>query len=689
MEAKMSSLSFFPQHIQQQIEATITVLERLQRGWFEGLVLNTDNGMYDGYPYLFLSAFPSLTPADVQSLALAGRLFAQSLFAYDNMIDEISLTTSALGAQAMQFEAYHLLYQLFPPHAAFWGRFRSYMAKYANACLQEQRFASGERPWQEYTEPLALEIAVAKTGVAKATIAGLAELTQDDSLLEPLTESIHHYYIARQMWDDLCDWKEDLQTGIPSLLLSRVLHERPVQESQEAILNQLARELYYGGHAQYILKLALESLDRADGLTADMPDLLWHRATAELRRQCKALLHDVNRIVHNNLQRVREQPKFTLTLPSAQSQWQQLAWDALRFIIRQWQLGFGEARHIMHLTHKEGFSTTQGYHYGDVFQRALIADALCDAAPLLDGHLGPVISCEANYLLSRRLTHGVGGWSYFPTVPELAPGADDLGQVMQVLLRSGHQEKVVEYCEAPLAVLLHDNARPDGPFETWIVPATGRTPQQERQAEFNRSKWGVGPDNEVMANLFYALALYDPVRFAETIQHGITYLESQQEANGSWVSRWYYGPYYGTYVCLRLFAIARPNSPTIRHALHFLRQSQGSDGGWGLEDTGDPLSTSLALLGLASVQEHDNDTGDLDRVEQALVYLQHGQESDKSWPSVQFIRPRMNEPYSSRTITNVYILKAAVAWHRRSNCAIRAPIVQKLQFWELSPAALR
>ncbi len=652
----MSLLSFFPQHIQQQIETTTTALNRLQGYWPEGISLGHNNKatIYDGYPYLFLSAFPSLTPSGVRSFSLAERLLAHSLVVYDDFIDGMSLATNALGAQAMQFEVYHLMYQLFPPDTSFWKRFRNYMAEYANACLQEQRFASGERPWQEYTEALAFEIAVGKTGVAKVTIAGLAELAGDDSLFEPLAESIHQYYIGRQMWDDLCDWKEDLQTGIPSLLLSRVFNERPAQENQEALINHLAREIYYGGHARYVLELALKSFDRADSLVADIPDLLWRRVIAELRRQCETLLDDINRIVHHNLQRVHEQPEFTLTLPIAQSQWQQLAWDALRFIVRQWRLGFGEARHVLYLTRNEGTSrATQECHYGDVFQRALIADALCDADHLIHGHLQPVISYEADYLQSRRLTFGVGGWNYFPTVPELPPDADDLGQVMQVLLRAGRQEEVVEHCEKPLTVLLNNRVRPDGSFETWIVPATG----------IPLAEWAAGPDNEVMANLLYALTLYDPARFAEPIQRGVTYLESQQEADGSWASKWYYGPYYGTFVCLRLSAVARPNSPAINRALDFLWQSQHSDGGWGLDDTSDPLSTSLALLSLASVHEHSS-TGDLDRVEQALVYLQHSQEPNKSWPSTQFIRPRTSEPYSSRTITNVYVLKAAVAWHR-------------------------
>ena len=62
------------------------------------------------------------------------------------------------------------------------------------------------------------------------------------------------------MWDDLQDWKEDLQQGTPSLLLARLVSERPARLEGEAgrdVIKQLARELYYGGHARHVLELTL------------------------------------------------------------------------------------------------------------------------------------------------------------------------------------------------------------------------------------------------------------------------------------------------------------------------------------------------------------------------------------------------------------------------------------------------
>ncbi len=164
---------------------------------------------------------------------------------------------------------------------------------------------------------------------------------------------------------------------------------------------------------------------------------------------------------------------------------------------------------------EQGFTARRETQAGDVFARALIADSLCDAKALAGSPLEGWIAYEADYLLSTRRPGPMDGWSYFPDLPELPPDADDLAQVMQVLLRSGRRDDVTATCEPALRVLLTDGAHPDGSFETWIIPAAGRTTEQQRQAEFVRLAWGRGPDSEVMANLLYALALYDPARFQD------------------------------------------------------------------------------------------------------------------------------------------------------------------------------
>lgn len=360
--------------------------------------------------------------------------------------------------------------------------------------------------------------------------------------------------------------------------------------------------------------------------------------------------------------RASAQPKpERLVFETRASGWEHIALVALAALAKAWRTGFHEARHAMFLPRAAGFSGDRSVYYGDVFQRALITDALCDAADLVGSAVRPMIEGEVQYLVTCRLRDGVGGWSYFPDLPDLAPDADDLGQVLQVLVRSGHRDLAVAYATRPLRVLLNDCVHDDGSFETWIVPRQNRTTTQDLQLAAARAKWGTGADVEVMANLLYALLLYDPRRFAEVCERGAQFIASQQRADGSWVCRWYFGPYYGTYACTRLLA-ALGETHAVERAADFVRTTQRADGGWGISPgtESDALSTALALLTLASVTRQPLSGGDGARAARAGDLLT--QRSGRSgWPACAFIRPSGVHSYGSRTITTAFVLKAARA----------------------------
>jgi len=661
-----------------ELAAVQTIIADLQRRWPDDIALEPERTSdYYALPYLLREAFPSLAAAELRPLAVFCKLYAGSILLHDQLIDgsavggaiRSSLATPSLRLLAMHVEAYHQLHAQFPAGSAFWDRLRSYVAAYADACLEEKRFAWGGRPWREYTEAEALRIVIGKNGPARIIAAAMVELAGDDRLLEPLLDVTNAFNVATQMWDDLQDWKEDLQHGTPTLLLVRLVPERPASLEGEAgrdVIKKLARELYYGGHARYVLELALAALDKAEQLKGTIPNLGLHAVTATLRRKCEALYADIERIVRANVQRARSQPRVSLSLGDAAVPGRRLTETALRYLETQWNLGFGEARDLMQYPEHYGFDTSDTY-FGDVFQRALVTDALCDADPALGGRLQPIIEREAEYLVSQRTDSATGGWCYYASLPELPPDADDLGQVMQALLRAGRRADVARHGEAPLAVLLRDNSHPDGSFDTWIVPAAGRTPLEERHAQLVERVWGSGADCDVMPNLLYALQLYDAARFAEVTRRGIAYLEAQQRDDGTWTSRWYAGPYYVIYVCLRLFAAAAPASPAVARALRALRDTQRSDGGWGLDGAAsDPLATALALLGLSVGQraggEHA-DHADHARAARGIDALRRAQDADGGWPSHPLIFKGFDAYHGSRTLTTTFALKAVVAWH--------------------------
>jgi squalene-hopene/tetraprenyl-beta-curcumene cyclase len=657
-------------------------LEELEAGWPSAvkLDLRAEVSIYDYHPYLFAPAFPELDARQVQSLAVAARLFASCMFLSDTAIDgpaDAAFGSIApLQTVAMQFEAYRLLNQLFPGDSGFWSRFGTYLRDLAEACVIEAEFGSGRRPWRQFTEAVAGEVAIKKAAIAKASVAGLAELAGDAGPSAALDSAVDHYNVAYQMFDDLGDWKKDLRRRQPSLLLARLLPDGgpfgadPLSPEQ---VGGIARKLYYEGHAGHVLRVALVELGKADAALAEIPAVPFADAVTGLRRRCQDLEADIARIVAENASRVKAQPVVNITVLFAEDRpWARLAWTALEDTLTEWRRGFGEARHLMNFSWDQGFSGATEVQTGDVYQRSLLAETLCEAQRLAGRDLEPAVAHEVAYLLGRAQSQPPGGWSYFPELPELPADADDLAQMIRLLCLAGRREQVPSRCGPALDALLQTGAHPDGSLETWILPAERNLRRQQRQAQFVELAWGTGPDPEVMANLLHALHVYEAVRFAETIERGLDFIERAQADDGSWSSTWYYGPFYGVFVASRVLAAARPFSTSLSRAIGFVRESQLRDGGWGVGDA-DALSTSLALHTLALAPAEITDASDHERASRARQWLEAARRAD-GWRGCPFIQMNVNRAsggpirtvfYSSRTITTAFVLRGALAWHGR------------------------
>ncbi|HWU89461.1 MAG TPA: hypothetical protein VN253_19505 [Kofleriaceae bacterium] len=293
-------------------------------------------------------------------------------------------------------------------------------------------------------------------------------------------------------------------------------------------------------------------------------------------------------------------------------------------------------------------------HPAWVSYRAVALDALLDAY-----HAGldvppAVLAAEAVALLRGKHRQVRGGWSYTPDVPELPPDTDDLGQITQALFRLGGRALSLT-CDEGIRLAL-DAAEPDGGIHTWILDPRAASPADEmvRQYLGVMGGWGVHP--EVVANFLYGLILVDPVRYAQPLQQGARYLKSVQAPEGFWPSKWYRGPYYGTFRAVAVLAALAPDSAALDRARSFLLSRQLPNGAFG-EGEGEPLSTALACLALAQLGERRAAT-------HAQSYLLRVQEPDGGFPPVIWISfPSMDGPvdYGSRTMTTAFCLKAMLA----------------------------
>lgn len=275
------------------VEAQLALLEAR---WPAALPLRwSPRSSFDALVTHLLPAFPEVTSDQAEALGRFCRLFAGSILLQDRLLDgdfrDSEVAVSSMRIVAMQHEAYRALHTMLPPEALFWARFREYLIAYADAFVIEDGFRRGRSP-SELTTELGLSIAIAKHGVAKTIVAALVELSGRDVLLEPLCRSVDAVAIAFQMNDDLEDWRLDLWSRTPSILLARLpveVWQGPADGDWSTFLERrVARHIYRAGHASFVLELARDALASVD--LSGLPAMPWTTMIAALSARCDRML---------------------------------------------------------------------------------------------------------------------------------------------------------------------------------------------------------------------------------------------------------------------------------------------------------------------------------------------------------------------------------------------------------------
>ncbi len=234
-----------------------------------------------------------------------------------------------------------------------------------------------------------------------------------------------------------------------------------------------------------------------------------------------------------------------------------------------------------------------------------------------------------------------GGWS-FEFANEFYPDSDDTLAVLTVLRLSGADAERPQDWYRGLQWLLSMQSTNggwgafdiDNDQEIW-----NRIPFADHKAMLDPPTSDLtGRVLEFLGGLDYGLD-FEPVR------RGIAFLESEQEADGSWYGRWGVNYFYGTWCALcGLGAVGYDmGSDRIRRAVAWLESCQNVDGGWGEPccSYDDPVhkgkgnstasQTSWALMGLIAAGRADSEA-----VRHGVGYLLRTQNKKGSWDEEEF-----------------------------------------------------
>lgn len=600
---------------------------------------------YERYPALFHDYYPTIRSQIVAQLSEAGFAFYKSVLELDAIIDNQE-TYRIFSVLDLQESAIKKLSSVFLEDSHFWKLWLQRKTEYKEAIALEKQLH------HYFCEEKYTEVADKKSAFGKVAIDSLYVISEekDTTLYKNLLLSHQYFSLGFQIYDDVIDFREDFngsQFNIAVYELSKQLNFQNYSNAEA-----LHKIFYIKGLGFELLQKSINSFEKAKTYLNDT-ESGWYKTIIEMQDAVCAFYDKTFAYIEilkkkNQLKKTPQKRTFLEYSPIQNSAIKR----GMDFIAKKFSENYAELQHFMYLSNKEGFENEQQIHYSDTFQRAMLNDCLLQISEKLNLKTDDFFREENLYILEKINKDEIGGWSYFPTVQEIAADIDDLGQIMQQFILTKNREWVDVYCLNATNTAIEDRTTENGGIETWIIPKKLKNEKQIKQDFFNTTKWGKGPDVEVVANFLYALFLYNAEKYTGTLKKGIDYLVSEQKKEGFWESRWYYGDYYGKYVCIRLLTcFPKKYTDAKQKALQFLLHNQNQDGSFGTEEYR-ILSTSFARM---SLKYYDIDEKILENSERFLL---ENQNENGSWKAENFIKPKDNEPYKSQTLTTAFVLKS-------------------------------
>lgn len=637
----------------------------------------SENGVIDKNPLFYLE-YASLfennfkfknSTNKVTLLNIAGFLCYKYTLLMDSTLDtETKHITLALSNIYLE-ETIKILTDLFGLNNKFWWLWNSRKKEFYTASkIGKTLFTKKNVSLKEYENLCDLKSAMGKVAIDSLFIlSGSKEV----KVYEKLIDSHKLFSIGFQINDDIEDFIEDFRNNDFNFAYYTF-----VKNSNEITnnINDLNKIFYLSGTATDLYRLSLSYFNKSKFIAAETGETKWLEAISGKIKETQSAIVAIEQYLTIIKTRVSLKEN-AIKVNSFEYSFNQDSGieKGLNYLIKEWEINLPEVKHIMILSNLEGFQNKESVHTTDIFQRGILTNNLIDIANNYKINISKIINHEIDYLVENRNRDEIGGWSYFPSVKEIAADADDLGQMMQVFIKGNRRNIIDEYCLTSIGILLEECYHSKtGGIETWIIPKNNRSDIQKLQHEFNTNKWGSGPDIEVMANFLYALSLDNYKRYKDFIEQGVRYIFSNMHEGFFWYSRWYYGWLYGTMLCVRLcLELFKHNSKpderyyeTISKIRQNIIKNQNEDGGWAIEFNGnsDPLNTSFGLYTLMLLDKSSEKSIPL---EKGIEFLYKTQNEDGSWAATQFIKPRLNEPYRSRVITTSYALNSLTLYNER------------------------
>ena len=287
--------------VEQQVAAFLGSVHSLL-----GIETEEEPNYYHSYPFLFREEFPSVDDTAITTLAVAGVFYLNHLCLVDDVVDspDAPQIYKLFLSPLLHEEALKRLGTLFAGDSPFWTELSSYHREFAAAMLQEQARHTGKVT--AFRDGEAFSIAKGKSALSKMTTTALALLAGRPETIRTLSASQDCFNAARQMYDDVKDWRADYLDRRYSSLLTAALVELGGGDSG---LHAVSAQLHYGGHIDKSLTQAAAWCDEALESVSDLRVPGWVRLVHSLQAQVVRLRDDLARIREASEKRMEAVPE--------------------------------------------------------------------------------------------------------------------------------------------------------------------------------------------------------------------------------------------------------------------------------------------------------------------------------------------------------------------------------------------
>ncbi len=233
------------------------------------------------YPYLFKDAFKEGCSEKIEALSIAGFLYFQSVLYTDKVLDsqvtgEKTSQYNLLSMMCLE-EAIKILASVFPLNSSFWTFWNKRRSEYLSA-YKNDKIDFGNN-FSDIEISFFYDLADHKSAFGKVAIDCLLILSEGGmspenvAIHEKLTQSHRHFSIGRQLYDDICDLKEDFinkQTNFALYKLQKACLQEGINfENLNDI--ELEKYMYVLGVADELLGLAITHFEIAIELSKTKP----------------------------------------------------------------------------------------------------------------------------------------------------------------------------------------------------------------------------------------------------------------------------------------------------------------------------------------------------------------------------------------------------------------------------------